>query len=63
MAYWVPHGLIKNQDLEECYQNAKFSVDAKGNSYDPKEYHTVYLFEDLFNFQLFPYVEGFKSNS
>jgi hypothetical protein len=63
MAYWVPHGLIKNQDLEECYQNAKFSVDAKGNSYDPKEYHTVHLFEDLFNFQLFPYAEGFKSNS
>ena len=44
---WQPHGLIRNQDLEESYQNAKKAIDGKGNSNDPKEFFTVHLWEDF----------------
>jgi hypothetical protein len=59
---WVPHGLIQDPDLEEPYQNAKKSVDATGNSKDPKEYYAVHLFEDLFSYLIFPRPD-FKVNS
>lgn len=59
----MPHGLIRNRDLEQGYQSAKFSVDANGDSSDPEGYPTIHLFEDLFKFELFPRAEGFKSNS
>jgi hypothetical protein len=62
MSYWMPHGLIQDQRLEEVYQAAKLSVDEHGYSKDPKEYYTVHLFEDLFNFVLFP-GPNFKVNS
>ena len=59
---WVPHGLIQDQDLEEVYQAAKLSVDRDGNCKDPKEYHTIHLFEDLFNLLTFPR-PNYKTNS
>ncbi|KAH8587320.1 hypothetical protein B0O99DRAFT_601762 [Bisporella sp. PMI_857] len=59
---WVPHGHIRDEDLEESYQNARAAVNSSGNSRDPKEYHSIHLMEDLCNLSWFPRPH-YKTNS